>query len=162
MLEALMPMDLHGAADALGVHPFEVVRLAVMKDGGLDRLTVSRETVESLRDFGGLEVWWEEHSLPADENPRRAAVRGVLDQLVQREIVGEKTTRLDNLWRGLDGASREAAEHGVMTLLELGALNSVGSPGGVRVSLHPDQLEMARGVVARGQAPAELAAVWEG
>ncbi|MFK7931085.1 MAG: hypothetical protein AB8H79_23060 [Myxococcota bacterium] len=161
MLEQLKPLDLHAAARNLGVHPFEAVRLMVVSGVGSDRLRCTLDTLEQLRAFGQLEVWWTDAELPEDSNPRRAVVRGMVDALLQRQIIGEQTTRIDNLWRGLDAYQRDAAEQAVMVLHELGLLRSSSTAAGTRVSANPDGVEALRELVARGNAPSALAAVWE-
>lgn len=160
MLDSLQPMDLHGAALALGEHPFEVVRLMVMTGGGVEP-TVSRERLEQLRDFGGIEIWWQDPQLPDDDNQRRAVVRAVVEAMLQRELIGERTTRRENLYRGLPSGDLEVAAYAVSILLELGALVMTRAPSGAQVSIHPDWADGARALVARGQAPPELAALWE-
>lgn len=161
MLEELKPLDLHATARRLGVHPFEAVRLMVVSGVGADRLRCTGDTLEQLRAFGQLETWWSGDELPDDSNPRRAVVRGMIDAMLQRNIVGENTTRLDNLWRGLDAYQRDAAEQGVMVMHELGMLDSATATTGTRVSANPDSVETLKELVARGNAPAALAAVWE-
>lgn len=160
MLDEFKPRDLHGTARALGVHPFEVVRLQVLSGVRSESLGADDETLDKLRQFGQLESWWDEASLPDDDNAARRVVRGMLDAMVQREVVGERTTRLDNLWRGLDPDDAEVAEQAVMVLHELGMLGSVATPSGVRVSVHPDHLDTVKDLVARGNAPDALAAIW--
>jgi hypothetical protein len=160
MLDALSPPDLHTAAERLGVHPFEVVRLTVMSGHALDGLVLPDERLQALRTFGGFETWWDGAALPDDDNPRRQAIRGVLDAMLERDLVGDRTTRLENLWSGLDGEAREAAERGVAVMVEMGLLHTLAQPSGVQVSVHPDGLDTLRGVVSRGQAPPELAATW--
>lgn len=161
MLDQLKPLDLHAAARELGVHPFEAVRLMVVSGVGAERMRCTGDTLDQLRAFGKLETWWTGQDLPDDSNPRRAVVRGMIDNMLQRNVVGETTTRIDNLWRGLDAYQRDAAEQGVMVLHELGLLRSVGSASGTQVSANPDGVEALRELVTRGNAPAALAAVWE-
>lgn len=161
MLDELKPHDLHASAQALGVHPFEVVRLLVLSGSSVDRLGATSDTLDKLRDFGQLETWWTDRSeLPNDDNSRRRVVRGVVDAMLQRELVGEHTTRLDNLWRGLPSEDREVAEHAVMVMHELGHLTSQAATSGTRVSIHPDAVASAKDLVARGNAPDDLAALW--
>ena len=161
MLEKLQPMDLHGAAEALGVHPFEVVRLMVMsgKDEGVP---LGPDLVAELRSFGQIENWWDDAELPEDGEANRRVIRGVLDAMLQRELVSGKATRLDNLWRGLEAGQQEVAEQGVMILLELGHLEATAAPSGARVSVTDSGLDTVQALVSRGQAPDELAALWQG
>jgi hypothetical protein len=159
MLEELQPLNLHDVAGKLGVHPFEVVRLLVMRGVMGDDFCLSSSTVDGLRSFAQIEDWWTEGTLPEDENVRRAVVRGVLDAMLQRNLISE-TTRLDNLWRGLPADSGEVAEQAVGIMLELGLLVALGATSGTRVSIHPDAVETIKSVVSRGLAPPEVAQVW--
>jgi hypothetical protein len=154
-------LDLHAAASSLGEHPFEVVRLLVAS-GRPVAPALSPEVVEQLRSFGGIERWWDDPQLPADANRARAVVRGVIDRMLQRDRVGDRVTRRENLYRGLEAGDAEIAMLAVGTLLELGALVEVRTAAGALVSIHPEWADGARALVARGQAPAELTTIWEG
>lgn len=161
MLDDLKPHDLHAAASALVVHPFEVVRLLVISGADTTSLSTTDADLDKLRTFGQLETWWTgPGDLPEDDNARRRVVRGMLDAMVQRELVGQSTTRLDNLWRGLGDEDREVAQQAVMVLHELGFLASLATAAGPKVSIHPDALDAVKDLVARGNAPDELAALW--
>lgn len=161
MLDELKPHDLHATARALQVHPFEVLRLQVVSGAPLERLAFDDDALSTLREYGGLETWWEgSDGLPEDDNQRRSVVRGMLDAMVQRECIGGQTTRLDNLWRGLPAEHTEAAEQALMVLHELGMVTSVATPAGMQVAIHPDAVSTVKDVVARGNAPDALAAVW--
>lgn len=161
MLETLQPIDVHGAAEALGVHPFEVVRMMVVS-GKDESLTFGGDVIDELKAFGQIENWWADAELPEDGEDNRRVIRGVMDAMLQRELIGDSDTRLDNLWRGLDPAQQEVAEQGVMVLLELGHLDSTAAPSGARVSINPNGVETIKALVSRGQAPDELAALWQG
>jgi hypothetical protein len=159
MLEALEPMDLHAAAQVLGVHPFEVVRLQVMSGSGVGS-TVARDTLDTLRTFGKIEDWWSGRSLPAGETGP-AVARSVVGLLLERDRIGDRTTRLDNLWRGLGAEERDLAEQVVHVLQDLGVLTTIFTPAGVQASVHPEQLEVARGIAA-GNLPREITSIWQG
>ena len=164
MLADLRPLNLSDAAHALGVDPFEVVRLLVASrtlDGGAP-LQLTRDRVDDLRSTAGIEHWWQESGAPAGDNPLRAAVQGALQQLVSRDLVGDRSTRLDNLWRGLGYEQQVAVEQAVMVLLEEGKLTTAASARGVQVSIAPGaEAELAQ--IAKGRADhAGLAAVWQG
>jgi hypothetical protein len=161
MPDRLRPLDLHEAAHALGEHPFEVVRLLVASGGKLTP-GIPRDRIDALRAFGGIEDWWTGHALPADANRARAVVRGVVDALLQRDRIGERTARRENLVRGLPPGDLDIAIFAVGTLIDLGWLAHVRTPSGTLVSVHPEWADAARALVARGQAPAEVAAIWEG
>ena len=92
MLDALQPMDLHGAAEALGVHPFEVVRLIVMS-GADASLDFNDESVAALRSFGELESWWDDAELPEDGDANRRVVRGVPERESRRRAAQAERPR---------------------------------------------------------------------
>jgi len=160
MLEATRSVDLHAAAQALGEHPFEVVRLLVMSGHPVGP-AIAWEHLEQIRVFGGIETWWTEVELPEDANRARAVVRGVIDQMLQRDLIGERTARRENLFRGLPAGDLEIAQRAVGQLLDLGALVQARASSGAQVAIHPEWAEGARSLVARGQAPPELAEIWE-
>lgn len=167
MLAELRPMSLSDAARHLGVDPFEVVRLLVAAGGEAGAghgwptsLHLSHEQAEALRASAGIEHWWQDAPPPADDNPLRSAVLGAVQQLVSRGLVGERTTRLDNLWRGLGYEQQVAIEQAVMVLLEEAKLVTAASPRGVQVSIAPGA-EKELEQLASGEAEhAGLAAVW--
>lgn len=152
MLDDLRPLSLSDAARDLGVDPFEVVRLMVASEIAFDSLTLTRDDVAQVRRNAAIERWWADSTLPVDENRLRAAVRGALHQLLSRGLIGEATTRLDNLWRGLELEQQMAIEQAVMVLLEEEKLLTAASPRGVQVSVSPpaaDALEK----IANGEVP---------
>jgi hypothetical protein len=132
-----------------------------MAGSPLSDLTHTDSDLARLREFGEIETWWDgDAGLPDDASPSRRVVRGMLDAMLQRDRVGDKTTRVDNLWRGLPAEHTETAQQAVMVLNELGFLALVATPGGMRASVHPDALDTIKDVVARGNAPDALAALW--
>jgi len=162
MLGELRPLGLSDAARSLGVDPFEVVRLMVAFEKLHERLLLKHDDVDALREAAGIEDWWRETKLPEDTNRLRAAVRGALHQLVSRRLIGEVTTRLDNLWRALALDQQVAIEQAVMMLLEEEKLLTAASPRGVQVSIAPGA-EGELDAIANGETEhAELAMLWQG
>lgn len=157
MLDGLRPLGLSAAARALGVDPFEVVRLMVAAGADMEHLQLSPATLESVRSRSGIESWWVDKALPDDADPRRAAVRGAFAELVARGFVGGTTTRMDNLWRGLGLAQQVAIEQAVYVLVEDGAVVTEASPKGVQIAAVPGQ--EAR-LTDASRHPG-LAAIWE-
>lgn len=162
MLDDLRPVGLSDAARELGVDPFEVVRLMVATGMDAESLTLRSEDVAAIRKSAGIEWWWSDTMLPEDENLLRAAVRGALDGLLSRGLIGATTTRLDNLWRGLEVMQQVAIEQAVMVLLEEGKLTTVASPHGVQVSIAPGAEDALREIAAGTAEHAGLSAVWQG
>lgn len=101
MLDDLKPLTLGEAARQIGVDPFEVVRLLVLR-GESASLRVPQSKIQALREFAGVELWWTpETPLPEDTDIHRARARAALGMLIERGHIGDALTRLDNLWRGL-------------------------------------------------------------
>lgn len=147
MLDELRPMGLYQAALTLEVEPFEVVRLLTLANAiPEDNLLISDATLDLLREVGGLEQWWSEGSDDGD-----ALVRAALGTLLERGHVGERTTRLDNLWRGLPGETQSALQHAVTQLVQAGLLRTVMHVQGVHVAVAPDAVERLK-AVAEGRA----------
>ncbi|MBW2258550.1 MAG: hypothetical protein JRI25_28720 [Deltaproteobacteria bacterium] len=162
MLDELRPVGLSDAARELGVDPFEVVRLMITAGMDTKTLTLRSEDVEAIRTNAGIEFWWADAMLPEDDNHLRAAVRGALGELLARGLVGTVTTRLDNLWRGLEIMQQVAIEQAVMVLLEEDKLLTMASPRGVQVSIAPGVEGDLEEIVAGTAAHADLSAVWQG
>jgi len=162
VLDELRPLGLSDAARALGVDPFEVVRLTVAFGPKSGPLTLSLDQVAELRDHAGIEDWWTDASLPDDGNRLRAAIRGAIHQLISRRLVGEQTTRLDNLWRGLAVDQQVGVEQAVMVLLEEEKLLTAASPRGVQVSIAPGAETLLDKIASGAAEHAGLAAVWQG
>jgi hypothetical protein len=162
VLDDLRPVGLSDAARELGVDPFEVVRLMIAVGMDMKTLTLRGDDVETIRAEAGIEFWWADSMLPEDDNPLRAAVRGALGELRSREFVGNATTRLDNLWRGLEVMQQVAIEQAVMVLLEEEKLITVASPRGVQVSIASGAEGALEEIVAGTAAHAGLSAVWQG
>lgn len=162
MLDELRPLGLSDSARQLGVDPFEVVRLMVAFGPHEGPLALKPEQVDALRAKAGIEDWWTDATLPDDPNRVRAAIRGALHQLISRRLVGELTTRLDNLWRGLAVDQQVAVEQAVMVLLEEEKLLTAASPRGVQVSIAPGAEGELEAIATGTGEHAGLSAVWQG
>lgn len=162
MIDEFRPKKLSDAARDLGIDPFELVRLSVAFDTLPENLRFGTDLLELIGQQAGVEVWWAEERLPADDNPARAAVRGALGALLRRGYVGAKTTRLDNLSRGLDPVQADAIAEAVAVLSEGGQVLVVAAAKGTQVSAAPGQ-EAALSRIADGSGiPDALAAIWTG
>ena len=138
MLEDLRPMGLTEVARQLGIDPFEVVRLMVVARMPAEQLRFTSDQVERIRQAGGIEAWWS-GAKPATDS--RARVRMVAQQMVERGFVGEKTTRADNLWRGLPLDEAEVVRNAVAAMVKEGWLITVASAKGAQVAILPRALE---------------------
>jgi hypothetical protein len=164
MLDELMPQSLADVAKQLGTEPFEVVRLLVAANAvPTGTLQVDHETVDRLRATGRIEAsWWDGVTLPQDANVRRARVRAAVQLLVERKRIGEQTTRLDNVWRGL-GADDQRLLHGaLLALAEEGVLRLGATPIGLVVSIEAQAADTADRLVAGKHDSPGLQALLEG
>jgi hypothetical protein len=161
MLDDLRPQSLPEAALGLGIDPFELVRLAVGAGVSLERLGFAPEDSAKIAAFAGIDsAWWEGASLPADDRPRRARVRALLARMVERKLVGDSSTRLDNLWRGLDPNDRALVEQAVRGMLQEGVLRTFIAPRGHQVSIAPQALGAVQQFVGNGAGFATLQGLW--
>ena len=103
-------------AGALDLHPFEVARL-LGQAGEMPRtLQFEESDIDRVRELAGVETWWGSNGPSVDDEiPGRALVRSAAQMLIDRDVVGDKTTRADNLFRGLEAADqfvvRRAVNH---------------------------------------------------
>lgn len=147
MLEELRPLGVSDAAKRLGIDVFEVVRLLVASGTTPEHLQLSPDHVERLRVFGGIEApWWGEAELPEDEHPLRQRVRAAVQLLIDRGFVGDTTTRMDNVWRGLPDDDQAFLQTALTVIGEEGLLAVVATPVGVQVAIAPDRLDTARAI----------------
>ena len=155
MLDELRPLGLTDAAKRLGIDPFEVVRLLVVADAMPEQLHLTDDHVEKVRSVGGIEFWWDEVDPPSDADPRRGLVRMALATLQQRGIVGDTTTRLDNLWRGLPAETVALLQQAIGVLVQEGLLGTYPSPRGWQISIQSTRAEDVDKIVeGQGMPPA--------
>lgn len=165
MLSEFHPLGVTDAARRLGLDPFEVVRLLVASGKASDdgAPVYSAELVEELRVFGRIDPpWWGGVDLPDDANPLRQRVRAALQLLLEKGVVGDATTRMDNVWRGLPFEDQGLLQQAVMVLAEEGALRVVGSPVGLLVSIDPAAKATVEGLAAGTKESAGLSALYQG
>jgi hypothetical protein len=164
MLSEFQPLGVTDAARRLGLDPFEVVRLLVAADKGLDGpMQFTPELVEELRTLGRIDPpWWADVELPEDANPLRQRVRAALQLLLDKGVVGDQTTRMDNLWRGLPFEDQGLLQQAVMVLAEEGSLRVVGSPIGLLVAVEASAKDTVAGIAAGTNDSAGLTALYQG
>ncbi|MCA9494853.1 MAG: hypothetical protein KC621_33220 [Myxococcales bacterium] len=161
MLDELGPVALADAARELGCEPFDVIQLAVSARSGLGAspLVFSRAEVDAMRQMGGFEAtWWTDVQLPADASPELARVRAAMQQLQMRGYVGDKQTRVDNVWRGLDAEERDLLRRAIAALVADGLLVATGTSAGIRVSIASDGVGAVQDLVGGKATPESLKA----
>jgi len=164
MLSEFQPLGVTDAARRLGLDPFEVVRLLVAAKKGLDGpMLFSAELVEELRELGRIDPpWWDGVELPEDANPLRQRVRAALQLMLDKGIVGDTTTRMDNIWRGLPFEDQGLLQQAVMVLAEEQALRVVGSPIGLLVAIETSAKKTVSGIAGGTTESAGLTALYQG
>lgn len=160
MLSDLLPKNLTGAARTLGVDPFEVVRLLVASDKSRGPYTFGPADVEALQLYGDIENWWPGIPVPDDTVAPRARIRAVVAEMLRRRLVGDRQTRLDNLWRGLPDEERQLLEDGVDALCDLGMLGTHASASGIRISMQEDAVPHLKPLASGERTPPELERLW--
>lgn len=167
MLQALQPrLSLSEAALRLGIHPFDLVRVLVALGSFPDDLHLSEEDLARVEQLGGLETWWAPGTLAesvrgADPVPLRGMARALAIQLVEHEVFGEASTRLDNLFRGLHPEDQGQARVVLQCMVQAGLVSMVPTPSGMNVTVPlergEDLIQVARG----DSMPESLAKYWE-
>lgn len=158
MLGELRTVGLIEAARRLGVHPFELVRLAVVADSVPGRFHFDDDLLDTLRQAGGLQAWWEDRALPQGGSDAERVARGVLQLLFEHGAVSPKSTRMDNLWRGLSVPHQVIAQGVVSALVEAEMLTSEPTPAGVQVGVASSHAKTLRKAAEGGALPAQVQA----
>ncbi|MCB9684112.1 MAG: hypothetical protein H6738_00820 [Alphaproteobacteria bacterium] len=161
MLDELGPVGLADAARELGCEPFDVIQLAVSARGGIGSspLVFTRAELEKMRGMGGFEsTWWTDVQLPADASPELARVRAAVQQLQMRGYVGDKQTRVDNVWRGLDLETRDLLRRAIAALVADGLLVATGTSAGIQVSIAAGGVGAVQDLVGGKATPESLKA----
>lgn len=129
-------MTVDQAARWLEVHPFEVVRLLVSDEQLPGDLRLEPFHVERVRVRGGLETWWEEVPESGAGEPRaRTLARALMAAMIERDLVDPRTTRADNLFRGLDAESQVVLRRAVNALIKEQHLVSRMAAEGLTVAI---------------------------
>lgn len=160
MLDSLQPKGLTDVAKELGVDPFEVVRLLVASGSVPESLTFTDDQVAAVRAYGGIQHWWADTSPPADANPKRGRVRGAIKALLDSGAIGDTTTRLDNMWRGLGPEDQLLLEQAVSLLMQDGHVRTFAAVQGAQIAVAPGAVDTLRAFADGGAEPPSLAVLW--
>lgn len=148
-------------AQWLGLHPFDVVRILTTHDAMSPNLRFDRDQVALVKDWGGIESWWKSSDLiEGDEIRPRAILRAIVGQLVKRGFVGDRTTRVDNVYRGLDREDETMARRALNLLIQERLIQTVPTPTGNHVSIAPQHRAVMEDLAEGRAMPAGLAALW--
>jgi len=119
--ESDRPIGLVEASKHLGVDLFEFARILAVERRYLEGGRVSALELERFRVDHRIERWWSEDA-PQEWGTAEACVRAVLAALLERGCIAPRSTRRDNLWRGLPEERREIVIEVIEVLLDEGLL----------------------------------------
>lgn len=148
-------------ASSLDLHPFEVARL-LGQVGGLPRTLAFEEAdIDRVRELAGVETWWGSNAPKIEDDvPGRALVRTAAQMLLDREVVGEQTTRADNLFRGLEPADQFVVRRAVNHLIREEVIKSIPTSQGLHLQVDEDQVGVLRGIADGSKIPSSLEELW--
>ena len=148
-------------ASSLDLHPFEVARL-LGQVGGLPRTLAFEEAdIDRVRELAGVETWWGSNAPKIEDDvPGRALVRIAAQMLLDREVVGEQTTRADNLFRGLEPADQFVVRRAVNHLIREEVIKSIPTSQGLHLQVDEDQVGVLRGIADGSKIPSSLEKLW--
>jgi len=147
----------------LGIHPFNAVRILTAKNLLTPGLLFEEDDVEKVRRNGGIEYWWTGTcTLESDSIQARAVLRSIARELVKRGIVGETSTRADNVYRGLEPDDERLARRALNVLIQEQYLRTLPTPLGIHVAIVPDRLQALERLAAGKEIPPALAVLWLG
>ncbi len=147
----------------LGIHPFNAVRILTAKNQLSADLLFEEDDVEKVRRFGGIEYWWTGGcTLEEDSIQARAVLRSIARELVKRGVVGEQSTRADNVYRGLEADDERLARRALNVLIQEQYLRTMPTPLGIHVAIVPDRLQDLERLAAGKEIPPALAVLWLG
>lgn len=159
-VEMLQRLTVADVARWLEVHPFDILRILAASGGPPADLRFEMDDVDRIRSLGGLEVWWQEGepSLVADKQ-QESMLRALAGRMLEKEIGGPRTTRLDNIFRGLEAGRQRLARGLVQVLLQHGWLATVSTDNGTHVTITPGRMGHMAAIAQGGELPDDLAAV---
>jgi hypothetical protein len=148
-------------ASALDLHPFEVARL-MGQAGEMPRtLQFGEADIERIRELAGVETWWSNGGVSVeDEIPGRALVRSAAQMLLDRGVVDDKTTRADNLFRGLEAADQFVVRRAVNHLIREEILRSIPTAQGLHLRVDKDKVAVLEKIADGSVIPESLQELW--
>lgn len=145
-------------AHRLDLDPLEILHLLVEADSLPGDLRFDEADAERLQELAGAEWWWAEgEPFLADDDPGPDMVRAILEEIVARGFVGGRSTRRDNLLRGIGSDRRLVAEDAVAALISAGWLAESQRQTGSMVTLPQARLAEAQVFLEGGLVPIDLA-----
>ncbi len=156
-------LGIKDVAARLGIHPFNAVRILTAKSQLTPELLFEEDDIEKVRRYGGIEYWWTGGcTLEEDAIQGRAVLRSIARELVKRGVVGEQTTRADNVYRGLDPDDERLARRALNVLIQEQYLRTMPTPLGIHVSIVPERHQALERLANGKEIPPALAVLWLG
>jgi hypothetical protein len=145
----------------LDLHPFEVARL-MGQVGGLPRtLAFDQSDIDRVCELAGVETWWGSSAPKIDDDiPGRALVRTAAQMLIDRNVVGDKTTRADNLFRGLEPADQFVVRRAVNHLIREEVLRSIPTSQGLHLQVDEESVVKLQGIADGSSIGVGLEELW--
>lgn len=161
-LSKFRKLTLTDLAVALDVHPFDLIRTLVSLDQLPSDHRFEAADVEHIRKSAGLELWWTPltRKTMTPDAPAQGLLQDLCHQLVERGVVGEAGTRLDNLLRGLSEDERPLVLQLVRGLVTSELVRSWSTAAGVQVSIIEGQEYVVADLSEGGTPPDAIAALW--
>ena len=108
-----------------------------------------------------METWWGSNAPKIeDEVSGRALVRTAAQMLLDRDVVGEQTTRADNLFRGLEPADQFVVRRAVNHLIREEVIRSIPTSQGLHLQVDEGQVSVLRGIADGSKIPSSLEELW--
>ena len=160
-MELFRKLTLSEVARELQLKPFDIARILGQSGGLPDVLQFSDELVAEIRKKAGVEIWWEDDTLPLeDDNRSRGLVRALAFKLLKHEEEGGESTRADNLFRGLVNADQLLIRRAVNQLIREGLLLSVPTASGLHVKIDTVQRDTLQGIAQGSDIPDSIETLW--
>lgn len=133
-------LSLDEVAGALELHPFDVARILGHRAELPPGLRFTADDIDRVRMLAGIEQWWGGTSGIPSADPARseALLRALAKMLVQRDRVGDRTTRADNLLRGLGADDRRRVRRLINALVKGKVLRTEASWRGLQVAVESE------------------------
>ena len=161
MLDNLKPKTLSSLAREWNSNPFELLRLRVMSQSDLSTLTMSSKHAEQLRVFSGIEILAERIPNGVESGlSGHLWVQPLVGLLLEDGYVGEQTTCIENVWRGLSPDDVTIVKKIVQLLIQEGILIVYSSITGVQVAVHGAAVDRAKAFVSGEVIPTALSYLW--
>jgi hypothetical protein len=158
--DLILGLPVEEAARLLELAPLEVIRILAVSGQMPRNLRLDGDDLARVRRVGGIETWWKEPpSVDTGPEGTLALHRAVIAQLLARDVVEPRTTRADNLFRGLPAEVQVALRRWINALIREQVLLSSMAPHGLVIGANAARLGDLRAFALSGAGP--LAALAE-